>query len=116
MFLDAEIRQAIEFESDSKHPVLSIYLNVDPHRRSAEKYKLALRSLLGKAKDVDPADVTGDEAHCRDGYCVNKDEVCTLNITNDPALMEKENPSESAQESSESSQYDVYCQCQKKKK
>ena len=68
MFIDSEIRQAIEFESDSEHPVLSVYLNVDPHRRSAEKYKLALRNLLGKAKDADPQDVQRMQNYVEMGY------------------------------------------------
>lgn len=68
MFIDSEIRQAIEFESDVAHPVLSIYLNVDPHRRSAEKYKLALRSLLSKAKNADPEDVKRMQNYIEMGY------------------------------------------------
>ncbi len=68
MFIDSEIRQAIEFESDSEHPVLSVYLNVDPHRRSAEKYKPALRNLLGKAKDADPQDVQRMQNYVEMGY------------------------------------------------
>ncbi len=68
MFIDSEIRQAIEFESDSEHPVLSVYLNVDPHRRSAEKYKLARRNLLGKAKDADPQDVQRMQNYVEMGY------------------------------------------------
>ena len=54
MYVDSEIRQAIEFESDVEHPVLSVYLNVDPHRRSAEKYKLALRSLSEQSQGGRP--------------------------------------------------------------
>lgn len=68
MFIDSEIRQAIEFESDVEHPVLSVYLNVDPHRRSAEKYKLALRSLLNKAEDADPEDVRRMQNYIEMGY------------------------------------------------
>lgn len=48
MFSDVEIRTIVEFESH-KHPVLSIYLNVDPSARSPEQYKQALRTLLSKA-------------------------------------------------------------------
>lgn len=55
MLTELAIRQAVEFQSH-RHPVLSIYLNVDPHRRSAEKYKLALRGLLDKAEKADPED------------------------------------------------------------
>jgi len=56
MLTNAEVKEAIEFESPD-HPVLSVYLNVDPHRRSADKYKLALRNLLNRAAKADPADV-----------------------------------------------------------
>ena len=55
MLINNEIRQAIEFES-ADHPVLSVYLNVDPHRRSPEKYKLALRNLLDKTDGADAVD------------------------------------------------------------
>ncbi len=68
MYVDSEIRQALEFESDVEHPVLSVYLNVDPHRRSAEKYKLALRSLLSKAKDADPEDIKRMHNYIEMGY------------------------------------------------
>lgn len=57
MNIDGEIRQAIEFESDSANPVLSIYLNIAPNRRGAEKYRLALRNLLDQAADADPEDI-----------------------------------------------------------
>jgi peptide subunit release factor 1 (eRF1) len=48
MFSDIDVRQLAEFESPN-HPVLSIYLNVDPQQRSVDQYKTALRSLLSKA-------------------------------------------------------------------
>ncbi len=55
MLTELDVRQAVEFES-REHPVLSVYLNVDPHRRSPEKYKLALRNLLARAEDADEED------------------------------------------------------------
>ena len=67
MFTDVEVRQAVEFES-ATHPVLSIYLNVDPHRRSPEKYKLALRNLLDKAEGADPQDVKRMQNYVEMGY------------------------------------------------
>ena len=57
MITQAELQQLIDFEP-SQHPVLSLYLNVDPSRRSKDKYMLWLRNHL---KDVsgqaDPADI-----------------------------------------------------------
>jgi peptide chain release factor subunit 1 len=68
MNIDADIRQAIEFESDIANPVLSIYLNVDPHRRTAEKYRLALRSLLNQAEGADPIDIQRVQNFIEMGY------------------------------------------------
>lgn len=58
MLTDSEIRRAIEMESE-EHPVLSVSLNVDPHRRSPEKYRLAFRALLEEAEGdgADPKDI-----------------------------------------------------------
>lgn len=56
MLSNTEIRTAVEFES-TKHPVLSIYLNVNPHQRSPEQYKQALRKLLDKAERAEQADI-----------------------------------------------------------
>ncbi len=67
MLTDTEIREAIEFESPD-HPVLSVYLNVDPHRRTAEKYKLALRKLLDSAEGADPADLKRVQNFVEMGY------------------------------------------------
>ncbi|MEZ4660966.1 MAG: Vms1/Ankzf1 family peptidyl-tRNA hydrolase [Caldilineaceae bacterium] len=67
MLTDMEIRQAIEFES-AEHPVLSIYLNVDPHRRSPEKYKLALRNLLNKAEGASQEDIQRIQNYVEMGY------------------------------------------------
>jgi len=67
MLTDLAIRQAVEFES-RQYPVLSIYLNVDPHRRSPEKYKLALRALLDKAEQAAPEDVRKIQNYVEMGY------------------------------------------------
>lgn len=67
MLTDVDVRQVIEFES-AEHPVLSIYLNVDPHRRSPEKYKLALRNLLSQAKEADPEDIKRVQNYIDMGY------------------------------------------------
>ncbi|HRJ43697.1 MAG: hypothetical protein KJZ86_26655 [Caldilineaceae bacterium] len=67
MLTDLAIRQAVEFES-RHHPVLSIYLNVDPHRRASEKYKLALRALLDKAQGAEPEDLRRIQNYVELGY------------------------------------------------
>lgn len=67
MLTDLTIRQAVEFESHG-HPVLSVYLNVDPHRRSPDKYKLALRSLLNNAEQADPKDIHKIQNYIEMGY------------------------------------------------
>ena len=58
MLTESEVRRAIEMECED-NPILSVSLNVDPHRRSPEKYRLALRVLLDKANDngADPKDI-----------------------------------------------------------
>src|SRR5690606_42041962 len=68
MFVDAEARQALEFETDSQTPVLSIYLNVDPTRRPTDKYKLALRNLLNKAEGAAPEDIKRMQNYLEMGY------------------------------------------------
>jgi hypothetical protein len=72
MVIDAESRQALEFESDSHQPVLSVYLNVDPDRRAGDKAKLALRNLLTKAAEAhpeaDPEDARRMQNYLEMGY------------------------------------------------
>jgi peptide chain release factor subunit 1 len=68
MSIDGEIRQAIEFESDSANPVLSIYLNIAPNRRTVEKYRLALRNLLDRAEGADPEDIRRVQNFVEMGY------------------------------------------------
>jgi len=67
MLTDLAIRQAVEFES-RQHPVLSVYLNVDPNRRAAERYKLALRGLLDRADNADPEDLRKIQNYVEMGY------------------------------------------------
>ncbi len=57
MITQAELQQLIDFEP-GKHVVLSLYLNVDPGRRSKDKYRLWLRNLLKNVSEqADPADI-----------------------------------------------------------
>ncbi len=57
MITQAELQRLIDFEP-SKSTVLSLYLNVDPGRRSKDKYRLWLRNLLKEvAGQADPADI-----------------------------------------------------------
>lgn len=62
-----ELQQLVEFENGD-HPVLSVYLHVDPQERSVESYRLALRNLLGKAEKVDKADLTRVQNYIEMGY------------------------------------------------
>lgn len=55
MLANEDVRQLVEFESPD-HPVLSIYLNVDPQQRSLEQTKIALRNLLNRANNAHPDD------------------------------------------------------------
>jgi peptide chain release factor subunit 1 len=67
MLTEYDVQQAVEFESPDA-PVLSIYLNVDPQRRSVEQYKLALRNLLAKAEGADPEDAKRVQNYIELGY------------------------------------------------
>ena len=67
MVTDIDIRQVVEFESH-EHPVLSVYLNVDPQRCTVEQYRLALRNLLDKADDAAPEDVARVQNYVETGY------------------------------------------------
>jgi peptide chain release factor subunit 1 len=48
MMQERDLQELAELVSD-KATVLSLYLNVDPHRRSTGEYKLALRQLMERA-------------------------------------------------------------------
>ncbi len=67
MLTDLDVRQALEFECE-EHPVLSVYLNVDPHQRTAEQYKLALRGLLAEVEDQAPAEARQVRNFIETGY------------------------------------------------
>jgi peptide chain release factor subunit 1 len=68
MSIDLEIRQAIEFEGDTKEPVLSVYLDVDSQRRSPEQFKAALRTLLNQVKEAPAEDVKRIQNYIEMGY------------------------------------------------
>lgn len=68
MVIDSEIRQILDFETDTQHPILSVYLNLDPDRRSVDKIKLALRNLLAKTTDADPEDAKRMQNYLEMGY------------------------------------------------
>ena len=67
MLTDVDVRQAVEFESP-QHPVLSVYLNVDPQQRTVEQYKLALRNLLNKTENAPPDDVKRMQSFVETGF------------------------------------------------
>ena len=58
MMQEQDLQELAELVSD-KATVLSLYLNVDPHRRSSDEYRLSLRRLLAQAADMgaSPADI-----------------------------------------------------------
>ncbi len=55
MFHEAELRELVEFDGQG-HPVVSLYLKVDPRYRTIEEYKLALRGLFDSVEGFDAAD------------------------------------------------------------
>lgn len=68
MYIDSDVRQALEFESDTHSPILSVYLNVDPDRRSVDRNKLALRNLLNKTEGAPADDVKRIQNYLEMGY------------------------------------------------
>lgn len=62
-----DIQQVVEFENHD-HPVLSVYLHVDPQERSVETYRLALRNLLSKAEKAAKADLERVQNYMEMGY------------------------------------------------
>jgi len=63
MILETDLRELVEFRSPDK-PVLSLYLNVEPRRRSTEEYKLALRHQLDSVAEIaDPTDIARVERY-----------------------------------------------------
>ncbi len=67
MLTDADIRMLVEFESHDA-PVLTVYLNMDPTRRGADAYKLALRALLDKAEGAAAEDIKRVQNYVEMGY------------------------------------------------
>ncbi len=62
-----DIQQVVEFENH-EHPVLSVYLHVDPQRRTVDSYRLALRNLLNQAHKADKADLERIQNYIEMGY------------------------------------------------
>jgi len=63
MIHEAELRELAAFRAEGTG-ILSLYLNVDPRRRTPEKYKLALRHQLDSvAEAADPADMARVERY-----------------------------------------------------
>lgn len=57
MIRESELQELVEFQG-KKWPVVSLYLNIDPRRRTVEKYKLSLRRLMSSiSSDADAADI-----------------------------------------------------------
>jgi|694.fasta_scaffold115670_2 peptide chain release factor subunit 1 len=67
MLSQFDIQQLVEFENPD-HPVLSVYLHVDPQERSVDSYRLALRNLLSKAEKADKADMARVQNYIEMGY------------------------------------------------
>jgi len=63
MILEEELQELAAFRTQDT-PILSLYLNVDPHGRTPEKYKLALRHQLNSVAEMaDPADIARMERY-----------------------------------------------------
>jgi peptide subunit release factor 1 (eRF1) len=62
MMQEGDLQELAELVS-KEAPILSLYLNVDPHRRSTEEHKLNLRRLLAQAAQLgaSPADIERTE-------------------------------------------------------
>jgi len=67
MLTEYDVRRAVEFESFDA-PVLSVYLNLDPQRRTGDQYKVALRSLLDGAEGADAEDAKRMQNYIDMGY------------------------------------------------
>lgn len=63
MILEEELQELAAFRTHDA-PILSLYLNVDPYRRTPEEYKLALRHQLNSVAEVaDQADIARVERY-----------------------------------------------------
>ena len=67
MLTEQDVQRAVEFESYDA-PVLSVYLNVDPRRRTGESHKVTLRNLLAGVEGADPEDVKRVQNYVEMGY------------------------------------------------
>ncbi len=67
MLTEQDVQRAVEFESYDA-PVLSVYLNVDPRRRTGESHKVSLRNLLAGVEGADPEDVKRVQNYIEMGY------------------------------------------------
>ena len=67
MLNHADLQQLVEYENH-EHPVLSVYLNVDPRQRSVEQYRLALRNLLDRAEGAHAKDIEKIQSYVELGF------------------------------------------------
>jgi hypothetical protein len=67
MLTEQDVQRAVEFESYDA-PVLSVYLNVDPRRRTGESHKVSLRNLLAGVEGADPEDIKRVQNYIEMGY------------------------------------------------
>lgn len=51
MLNEAALQELLEFQATDSAPVLSLYLNVDPHRRTSDSYRIALRHMLDSVSE-----------------------------------------------------------------
>jgi peptide subunit release factor 1 (eRF1) len=77
MLQQSELQELAERVGDSRSPILSLYLDVDPHHGSADEQRLSLRRLLAQAvsqnaaaADVDRVGRFFDHEHNRQGRSV----------------------------------------------
>jgi peptide chain release factor subunit 1 len=66
MLREQDLQELIEFQS--KHPVLSVYLNFDPSRTTTEKAKLRTRQMLKPYSEQTPDDVKAIQSYVENDY------------------------------------------------
>lgn len=67
MFTSRETQQAVDYENH-EHPVLTVYLNVDPRQRTVDEYRLALRNMLDNAEHAAAEDIRKVQNFVEMGY------------------------------------------------
>jgi hypothetical protein len=67
MLTNDEIQRAVEYENH-EHPVLSVFLNVDPKQRTVDEYRLALRNMISGAEKASAADIQRVQNFVEMGY------------------------------------------------